>query len=58
MTENTKYDDPYKCSQCSNRNEMKVLDRTEYTVTEYETTCTVCGHEGYWAFGFYNHPQV
>ena len=53
MSENSKYDDPYKCEHCSNKNDVKVRDRIDYTVTEYETTCSVCGHQGYWEYGHY-----
>lgn len=50
-------DDQFTCPKCGGTNEIKVKDRMEawgsMLVPEYETTCRKCGHENYWAYGYY-----
>lgn len=35
---------------------MDVKDTIEGHISEVETACEVCGHEDYWAYGWYARP--
>lgn len=47
------YDNLHKCPECSGVNEYKVTEWIDYIIGECETNCEDCGHQDYWAYGFY-----
>ena len=47
------YDDYDKCTKCDGLNNVKITDITAGCVCEIETICSKCGHEDFWAYGFY-----
>lgn len=48
-----KYDDKLFCVKCGSMNEITVKDRCDNIICECETLCSECGHEDYWATGFF-----
>ena len=52
-TDSIDYDDKHYCQVCGNRNYIKVIDMIGSDVSECETTCIKCGHNDFWAFGFF-----
>jgi len=49
----SKYDDYHLCQLCKEVNSLNIKDSINHDICETETTCTKCGHKGYWAYGFY-----
>lgn len=55
----TKYDNKYTCQACGGNNKLGKFYTDGGHVSETETICTVCGEEGYWAYGFFERePQL
>lgn len=48
------YGDYYTCPKCENKNSVKITNTIESTICECVTTCNICGHKDYWAYGFYS----
>lgn len=52
------YDSMRSCNRCgANKNKILIKDSIESIICECETTCTVCGFEDYWAYGFFESGQ-
>lgn len=51
------YHCPNYCPKCGQDNEVTVTDRLEYVMCEARTTCRSCGHEDYWAYGFFENSE-
>ena len=50
----TKYDDPEYCNKCGEKsNLIGAEDYDSGVMSEARTVCGSCGHEDYWAFGFF-----
>jgi len=49
----TTYHCKESCNKCRAENGIKVIDTTDDYVSECETKCRECGHEDYWAYGFF-----
>lgn len=47
------YDDYNICPKCGNHNTVDITETVNHTVCECSTICNSCGHEDYWAYGFY-----
>lgn len=48
------YDDYYSCNSCGSLNNTnKIIYEDYYLVCEVDTTCSVCGFNDYWAYGFF-----
>lgn len=45
------------CNACTGTNEVTVKDTIEGHVCEAETVCKDCGHQDYWAYGFFESGQ-
>ena len=45
------------CNACGGDNEVKVKDTINYHICEAETVCSDCGHQDYWAYGFFESSQ-
>lgn len=47
------YDIVDYCPVCGGANELRGKDVQEGGLHEAVTVCMSCGHEGYWAYGFF-----
>lgn len=45
------------CNACGGVNSVAVKDTINHHVCEAETKCWDCGHEDYWAYGFFESGQ-
>ena len=49
----TDYHDPYSCNKCGKDNEVTVTASDGSSMYEGKTKCNECGHEDYWAYGWF-----
>lgn len=47
------YHDHMYCPKCEGVNNITVEDNQELLTLECSTKCTECGHEDYWAYGYF-----
>jgi hypothetical protein len=52
-----RYHCPDSCNICGGVNEVTVRDSIDYRPIEMSTVCKNCGHEDYWAYGFFESGQ-
>ena len=45
------------CNACRGINSVVVKDTINNHVCEADTKCSICGHEDYWAYGFFESSQ-
>lgn len=55
----TTYDDMDSCNACghTSSNSVIVVDTISGHISEARTTCQVCGHQDYWAYGSFESSQ-
>lgn len=51
------YDSPYSCNKCGGSNEVYGNPFDPESSGEAKTKCGDCGHEDYWAHGFFESGQ-
>ena len=51
--EPVKYHCSNSCNACGEENEVTPTSKDGYHVEEAKTKCNTCGHEDYWAYGFF-----
>jgi len=52
------YHDYKSCNKCGSVNAtIEATSITDYIICECKTVCGSCGHEDYWAYGFYESSQ-
>lgn len=51
--EPVKYHCNDSCNACGGVNEVTPVSKDGYHLEEAETKCKACGHEDYWAYGFF-----
>ena len=53
-----KYDNVMLCAECGGRNAVEETNAIEMggrsEMCEADTECTVCGHVGFWAYGYFS----
>jgi len=48
----------FSCNKCGGENECQVTDSLDgHTITEARATCSDCGFDDYWAYGFFESGQ-
>lgn len=54
-----KYHNMNSCNACGHpsSNSVIVVDTISSYISEARTACQVCGHEDYWAYGFFESSQ-
>jgi len=45
------------CNKCTGVNEYNVTDSLDGRMLECKTKCKDCGHEDYWAYGFFESSE-
>ena len=55
--EPTQYHCNDSCNACGGNNEVTVTDTLEGHLMECKTKCKDCGHDDYWAHGFFESSQ-
>ena len=45
------------CNKCRGENSVKCTDSLDGKLSEAKTTCLACGHEDYWAYGWFESGQ-
>lgn len=45
------------CNKCGMENDINIVDTINCHIAEAKTSCKICGHKDYWAYGFFESGQ-